>query len=120
MSFNNVILAELLLGVVHLKSASDVENPAITIPNELVCDVLVKYEWEGLYGSTSSVDHPAFATVRKMLSAQGFIEIPGYPCVNGDIGTKRFRFNDFQLEVGDKFYCASAWSNMIKLRDKKQ
>ena len=116
MSWNNVIPAELLLGTIKLEPKI-VENPVVTIPDELVIDCLVKYNIDD-YGTTSTKDHPAFAELRNVLSARGYIEIPPYACWNGDRVIKRFIFNDFQLEVGDKFYCASAWAGKISIRQK--
>jgi hypothetical protein len=114
MSWNNIIPAELLLGVVDLKP-KEVENPEVSIPEELVTDCLVKYQIDD-YGITSNKDHPAFAELRQILSARGYIEIPPYACWNGDRVRKRFRFNGFQLEVGDTFYCAGAWATIISIR----
>lgn len=116
MSWNNVIPAELLLGTVELKTKS-VENPEVSIPEELVTDCLVKYSIDD-YGMITSKDHPAFAELRRVLANRGYIDIPPYACRNGDRVLKRFRFNEFQLEIGDTFYCASAWSVRIKMRDK--
>lgn len=117
MSFNNIIPIDVLLGTTTLKH-EEVENPEVTIPEELVTGCPVQYTI-GDYGITSNADHPAFAELRKVLSGRGYIEIPSYPCVNGDRVTKRFIFNGIQLEVGDKFYCAGAWNTMIKVRNKK-
>lgn len=91
------------------------ENPKVNIPNELVTDCLISYDMTDIigYGATASTDHPAFTEVRKILAKNGYISIPEYSCWNGDRVTKRFRFNDVQLEVGDKFYCAAAWKNRL-------
>lgn len=112
MSWNNVIPAHLLVDVSKLQAPRPaIENPLVTIPEELVTDCLIRYEFEGYYGVTaSSKDHPAFDELRRVLAVRGFIEIPEYACWNGDRVTKRFRFNGIQLEVGDTFYCAAAWS----------
>jgi hypothetical protein len=117
MSWNNVIPAELLLGNVELKPKT-VENPEVSIPEELVTDCLVKYSIDD-YGITGTQDHPAFAELRKVLSGRGYIEIPPYACSNGDRVLKRFQFNGFQLEPGDKFYCAGAWATQILMRKRK-
>lgn len=117
MSWNNVIPAELLLGTVRLEPKT-IENPEVTIPEHLVIDCLVKYSIGG-YSTASHTDHPAFAELRRVLSDRGYIEIPPYACWNGDRVIKRFRFNGFQLEPGDKFYCAAAWSTEIAIRNKK-
>lgn len=116
MSWNNVIPAE-LLGVAKLEPKT-VENPQVSIPEALVTDCLIKYSIDD-YGITSNADHPAFAELRKLLSGRGYISIPNYPCWNGDRVAKRFRFNGFQLEVGDTFYCAAAWAARINIRNKR-
>lgn len=116
MSWNNVIPAELLLGTVKL-TPKVVENPVVSVPNELVTDCLVTYSIDGC-GTTSHRDHPAFAELRKVLSARGYIEIPPYACANGDRVLKRFCFNGFQLEPGDTFYCAGAWAVRLAARSK--
>lgn len=109
MSLNNVIPAELLSQDVD-SSTKELDNPKVTIPEELVTDCFIRYEFEGYYNITAAfADHPAFAEVRKLLNARGYIEIPPYPCWNGDRVLKRFQFNGVQLEVGDTFYCAAAW-----------
>jgi hypothetical protein len=117
MSWNNVIPAELLLGTVELKPKT-VENPEVSIPEELVTDCLVKYSIDD-YGITGNNDHPAFAELRRVLKGRGYISIPEYPCWNGDRVLKRFRFNGFQLEPGDTFYCAGAWATKISIRNRK-
>lgn len=121
MSWNNVIPAELLLKSIEAREPpKEVENPKVVIPDELVTDCLIRYEFEGHYSVIAAhKDHPAFDEVRKMLAARGYIDIPEYPCWNGDRVTKRFRFNGFQLEVGDTFYCAAAWATKIAVERKK-
>jgi hypothetical protein len=111
MSWNNVIPAELLLGCIDLTPKA-VENPQVSIPDELVTDCLIKYSI-GDYGLTTNADHPAFAALRKVLASRSYIEIPEYSCWNGDRVLKRFRFNGIQLEPGDTFYCAGAWSSRL-------
>ena len=117
MSWNNVIPAEFLGGALKLEP-KEVENPEVTIPDELLTDCLVKYRI-GDYAITSNRDHPAFVELRKVLIGRGYVEEPGYPCWNGDRVAKKFIFNGFQLEVGDTFYCAGAWKTMMKVRDEK-
>jgi hypothetical protein len=118
MSWNNVIPAELLLKAAAARK--EVENPKVVIPDELVTDCLIRYEFEGHYGVIAAhKDHPAFDEVRRLLKARGYIEIPEYPCWNGDRVLKRFQFNGFQLEVGDTFYSAAAWAAKISVRSKK-
>ena len=118
MSWNNVIPAHLL--VKSIEPRPEVDNPKVVIPNELVTDCLIRYEFEGHYGVIAAQkDHPAFDEVRRLLKARGYIDIPEYACWNGDRVLKRFQFNGFQLEVGDTFYCAAAWAGKISLRNKK-
>lgn len=118
MSWNNVIPAE----VVHewLKNnpapeRKEIENPRVDIPEHLVTDCLIRYDFEGHYGVTAAhEDHPAFAEVRRLLKSRGFIDAE-YGWLNGDRVKKRFRFNGIQLEPGDKFYCAAAWATRFKM-----
>lgn len=118
MSWNNVIPAHLLMN--SMEPQPEVENPRVVIPDELVTDCLIRYQFEGHYGIYASQrDHPAFDEVRRLLKARGYINIPEYACWNGDRVLKRFQFNGFQLEVGDTFYCAAAWSVKIVARNKK-
>lgn len=117
MSLNNVIPASLLLGEVTI-THKPVENPEVSIPDDLVTSCTIKYAIDD-YGIQSHADHPAFAELRKVLSARGYIEIPPYACWNGDRVLKRFRFNGFQLEPGDKFYSAGAWRVRISIRNKR-
>lgn len=123
MAYNNVLPAHLVAA--HLLNnpvpdRKEIENPRVDIPEHLVTDCLISYDFEGHYGVTAAhKDHPAFAEVRKLLKSRGYISIPEYPCWNGDSVLKRFRFNGFQLEPGDVFYCAAAWSVKIAMRAKK-
>jgi len=117
MSWNNVIPGHLLLGALDL-SPKTVENPEVSIPEELVTDCLIKYSIDN-YGITGNNDHPAFAELRLLLKGRGYIEVPEFPCWNCDRVLKRFRFNSFQLEPGDTFYCANAWSVQIAIRNRK-
>lgn len=119
MSWNNVIPAHLLIGD-KIEPRPEVENPKVVIPDELVTDCLIRYEFEGHYGVIAAhKDHPAFDEVRRLLKHRGYIEIPEYACWNGDRVLKRFQFNGFQLEVGDTFYSAAAWASKISFRSKK-
>ncbi len=120
MSWNNVIPAHLVVDLNMIEPRPEVENPKVEIPDELVTDCLIRYKFEGHYGIYAShKDHPAFDEVRRLLKARGYIDIPEYACWNGDRVLKRFQFNGFQLEVGDTFYCAAAWSVKITVRNKK-
>jgi len=114
MSWNNVIPADVIHEWLKNNPAperKEIENPRVDIPEHLVTDCLISYDFEGHYGVVAShEDHPAFAEVRRLLKARGYIDIPAYPCWNGDRVLKRFQFNEVQLEVGDKFPCAAAWA----------
>lgn len=120
MSWNNVIPADVIHEWLKNNPAperKEIENPRVDIPEHLVTDCLIRYDFEGHYGVTASYeDHPAFAEVRRLLKSRGFIEIPAYPCWNGDRVLKRFQFNGVQLEVGDTFYCAAAWDTHFNMR----
>lgn len=107
MSWDDTISAELLLQTINI-SHKELENPKVTIPVELLTDCLIKYTIDD-YGVTAVKDHPCFTELRQMLSNRGFIKIPDYPCVNGDIVLNKFIFNELQLKEGDRFYSAGAW-----------
>lgn len=89
------------------------DNPQVRIDEELIVACAIKYSIDD-WGIIGSADHPAFAELRRVLESRGLIESPPYACVNGDRVLQPFRFNDFQLTAGDKFYCAAAWA--VKLR----
>jgi hypothetical protein len=118
MSWNNVVPAELLLGAVQL-THREIENPEVTIPDELLDGCRVEYRIEGTYGTIAHEDHPAFAALRKRLKSIGLISIPEYPCWNGDTVLKPFRFNGIQLNPGETFYSASAWRTRFNYQTKK-
>ena len=64
-------------------------------------------------GSTGSVDHPAFAALRKHLGALEYIEIQTM-WNNGDRVLKPFYLNDRFFDEGDQFSCASAMGNSFR------
>ena len=66
-------------------------------------------------GTTSSVDHPAFAALRRHLGALEYIKIETNWC-NGDRVLKPFYLNDFYLEESDTFFSAGAWGVKFKVR----
>ena len=119
MSWNNVIPTDAVHKWLKDNPAperKEIENPRVDIPEHLVTDCLIRYDFEGHYGVTAAhEDHPAFAEVRRLLKSRGFIDIPVYACWNGDRVLKRFQFNGVQLEVGDTFYCAAAWASRFKM-----
>lgn len=80
----------------------------------------IKATGGGSYGTIAkAVDHPAFAALRKHLSNNGYIQIPDYPCLNGDRVIKPFYLNDVFFREGEKFFCSSAMSGHLKYRRKK-
>lgn len=119
MSWNNVIPNEVIHKYLRDNPAPErkpIENPQVTMPEEFITDCSIRYTFEGFYDVIAAhADHPCFAELRRMLEARGYIEIPPYACWNGDRVLKRFRFNDFQLEPGDTFYCAAAWAVRFKM-----
>lgn len=73
----------------------------------------------GSYGTIAKdVDHPAFAALRKHLSDNGYIQIPDYPCWNGDRVIKPFYLNDVFFREGEKFVCGSAMGGHLKFQKK--
>ena len=116
MSWNNVVPFSILKAL-EAHSNSELEVPGFTVEKEYITDVLVRYGWN-THGvpctTTSSVDHPSFDALRKKLSRDGFIKIPGYPCWNGDIVTKKFSLNNVFFNVGETFFCAAAMKGLLK------
>lgn len=68
------------------------------------------------WSSMGTVDHPSFTRLRNHLAHMGYIKIPDYPCVNGDIVTKEFYVNNIPFKRGDRFYsaCAIWWKLQVK------
>ena len=68
-------------------------------------------------GSTSSVDHPAFAALRNHLEATDRIEVQRN-WSNGDRVLNPFYLNDKFFEEGDQFSCASAMGNSLRVKNR--
>lgn len=121
MSWNNVIPSDVLHEWLAKNPAPErkpIENPQVTMPEEFITDCLIRFTFEGFYDVVAAhADHPCFARLRETLAHREFISIDRTSW-NGDRVLKRFRFNGFQLEVGDKFFCAAAWSSRIKFEKK--
>ena len=92
-----------------------------TIKPEYLTDVVVSFTHpisvSGITGTTSSVDHPAFAAMRKHMAAAGYIEIDTM-CWNRDKVLKTFFLNDVEYKKGDRFTCASHQGTMENVRNK--
>jgi len=99
--------------------------PCYTIKEEYITECNEAFTWitstgYGPSGTVSnSVDHPAFAALRKHLDHRGYIEMnPGWR--NGDRVIKPFHLNKVPFAVGDKFYCASAMQGYLKSRERRR
>lgn len=80
--------------------------PSIKIDPEYLTSVPVKTTWNDVT-SMSTVDHPSFTAIRKMLDGRGFIRMElGY--WNRDQVLRPFMFNGHEFKEGDQFPCASA------------
>lgn len=69
-------------------------------------------------GSMSSVDHPAFTSLRDHLEAVGYIKTERHWC-NGDRVIKPFYLNDFYFNIGDKFSSAAAMAGKFRFERKR-
>lgn len=131
MSWNNVISGDVLMGIVEemrkepkqLHFNEELFPPLYTIKEEYLTSCNEAFTWitpngHGPSGTIAhSVDHPAFAALRKHLAARGFIEVQT-TWVNGDRVIKPFYLNDVYFDVGDKFLSASAMQGHLKYRKK--
>ena len=133
MSWNNVISADVLMDIVEqirkepkqLHFDEDLFAPCYMIKEEYLTSCNEAFTWITPTGSgpsgtiSKSVDHPAFAALRKHLGVRGYIEIQtGW--INGDRVTKPFHLNEVPFNVGDKFVCASAMSGHIKFHKRRK
>ncbi len=97
--------------------------PLFIIKEEYLTSCNEAFTWiKGSGGSPTgtiahSVDHPAFAALRKHLDARGFISTEN-GWVNGDRVVKPFYLNEVYFDVGEKFVCASAMQGHLKFRKK--
>lgn len=127
MAFNDVIpsciinamLEEIRKEPKQLHFDEDVFYPcfSIDIKNVISCNEawqVVKATGGGRNGTISrSVDHPAFASLRKYLGQNGYINIETR-WINGDRVMKPFYLNEVFFNVGDKFVCAAAMQHTLK------
>lgn len=131
MSWNNVISGSIVQGMLkknkkepkQLHFHLDLFPPLFSIEEEGLTDCNEAFTWIGPSGGgrsgtiAKSVDHPAFAALRKHLSNNGFIKMEtGWS--NGDVVTKPFYLNEVYFDVGEKFVCASAMQHHLKSRKK--
>jgi hypothetical protein len=132
MAFNNIIPASIIndmLEEIHkepkqLHFDKDVFFACFYINEEALDSCNEAFTWitpngHGPNGTISkSVDHPAFAALRRHLNTHGYIEMQtGW--VNGDRVRKPFYLNDVFFDVNDKFLSASAMKWKIKNRKKR-
>lgn len=130
MAFNNVIpnsvvnamLEEIRSEPKQLHFDEDVFFPCFYIKEEYLTEcnrafTYIEPNGSGPSGTISShEDHPAFAALRTHLETTGYIEIPDYPCVNGDTVIKPFYLNDVFFGEGDRFLCAVATAGVLGLK----
>ena len=131
MSWNNVISGSIVQGMFkkikkepkQLHFHLDLFPPLFSIEEEGLTDCNEAFTWIGPGGGgrsgtiSKSVDHPAFAALRKHLSNNGFIKMEtGWS--NGDVVTKPFYLNEVYFDVGDPFVCASAMHYYLMIRKK--
>jgi len=115
MAWNNIIPASVLremMDSMEKQYLLELDCPPLyTIDEKYLTSCNVAYSYinpDGTKGGThSTVDHPAFAALRKHLSYNEYIQIPTYPCVNGDRVLKPFYLNDVYFGVGEQFLSAS-------------
>lgn len=60
--------------------------------------------------SISSIDHPEFDKIRRLLEQEGYLDVQRN-CWNGDTVKKSFTLNNKQFKKGDRFLsaCAIKW-----------
>jgi hypothetical protein len=129
MSLNNIIPDCIIQGMLdkirkepkQLHFHLDLFPPLFSIDENSLTSCNEAFTWIGPGGGgrsgtiSKSVDHPAFAALRKHLNHHGFIKMEtGWS--NGDVVTKPFYLNEVYFDVGEKFVCASAMSYHIKSR----
>lgn len=131
MSWNNVIPSSVIDSMLddirkepkQLYFDEDVFPPCFMIEDDYLTSCNEAFTWispngHGPNGTIAkSVDHPAFAALRKHLDTHGYIKMES-GWVNGDRVRKPFYLNEVYFAVGDKFVCASAMSGLLKFRKK--
>lgn len=131
MSLNDVIPGSIIQGMLEkirkepkqLHFHLDLFPPLFSIDEKSLTDCNEAFTWIGPGGGgrsgtiSKSVDHPAFAALRKHLSNNGFIKMET-GCSNGDVVTKPFYLNEVYFDVGDPFVCASAMHYYLMIRKK--
>lgn len=132
MSWNNVIPSFVVQGILddlekepkQLHFDEELFSPCFTIKEEYIKSCNEAFTWisptgHGPNGTISkSVDHPAFAALRKHLAARGLINIEN-GWVNGDRVIKAFHLNKVPFRPGEKFLSADAMSNYLKNRKRQ-
>ena len=133
MSWNNVIPNSVLLDIIkqmdnepkQLHFDEELFAPCYIIKEEYITSCNEAFQWisstgHGPSGTVAkSVDHPAFAALRKHLTARGFIEMQtGW--INGDRVIKPFHLNKVPFKIGDKFLSADAMSSYLKHRERSK
>jgi len=133
MSWNNVVPNDVLMDIVEqirkepkqLHFDEELFAPCYTIKEEYITSLNEAFTWISPTGSgpsgtiAHSVDHPAFAALRRHLGARGYIKIEN-GWVNGDRVTKPFHLNGVPFNVGDQFSSASAMSSHLKYRERRR
>ena len=132
MSWNNVIPASVINKIIddirkepeQLHFDEDVFYTCFYIKEEYLTSCNEAFTYVKATGGESNgtiakyVDHPAFAALRKHLSNNGYIQIPDYPCWNGDRVIKPFYLNDVFFRKGEKFVCGSAMGGHLNFLKK--
>lgn len=131
MAWNDVIPGFIVQGILEqirkepkqLHFDEELFPPLFIIKEEYLTSCNEAFTWitstgHGPNGTIAhSVDHPAFAALRKHLDARGFISTEN-GWVNGDRVVKPFYLNEVYFDVGEKFVCASAMQGHLKFRKK--
>lgn len=131
MSWNNVILAsaindildEIALEPKQLHFDAELFPPCFFIKEEYLTSCNEAFTWINPTGGGQSgtiskfVDHPAFASLRRHLSARGLIGVQA-GWINGDRVLKPFCLNEVYFGIGEKFVSASAMRGHLNFRRK--
>ena len=131
MSWNNVIPNHIIQEMLdeidkepkQLHFDEELFAPCYTIKEEYITSCNEAFTWisptgHGPSGTLAhSVDHPAFAALRKHLHAKGYIEMQT-AWVNGDRVLKFFHLNRVPFRPGEKFLSADAMKSHLKYRER--